>query len=294
MAFLNPSPVMPLPAVMYLVVRYLAAAPKQRDRQDRVQALLAPADVSAESLDASIGAGVAVGLFERDGDELQLPGRLRPAAASQAMFTIELRRLCMAPAHATGTIGSDTGARDLARALTWFLKQDAYGEPFSWNAKERAASVEVLEARQVGVGKIFVNDVRWVPFVRWARALGFGRSDGAGFVPDPTSAIEAALPHVASSLQGDRVDAPRFLEALASELPVLQLGATRSEVDAIARAAPSDPAFVDSTLTHALVRLRSRGVLALELQADAGPLQRMLALPAGAVEAFSSIRLAPS
>jgi hypothetical protein len=235
---------------------------------------------------------VAVGLFERDGDDLQLPAHLKPAAASQATFTTELRRLCLAPDHATGTIGSDAGARDLTRALAWFLRQDAYGEPFSWSAKERAASVEVLEARQVGVGKIFVNDVRWTPFIRWARALGFGRNEGVGFVPDPTAAVEAALPRVAASLQEARVDAPRFLEALATELPVLQLGATRAEVDAAGKAAPSDPSVVDSALTHALLRLRSRGALALQLEADAGPLQRMLSLPTGAAEAFSSVRLA--
>ena len=291
MSLLNPSPVIPLPAIMYLATRYLASAPKRRERQDRLQGLFAPADVSPESLDASISAGIAVGLFEKDGDDLQLPAELKAAATSQAAFTVELRRLCLAPAHTAGTIGSDAGARDLTRALAWFLKQDAYGEPFSWDAKERAASVEVLEARQAGVGKIFVNDVRWNPFVRWARALGFGRSDGAGFVPDPTLAVEAALPRLTASVQDDRVDAPRFLEALAAEVPVLQFGTTRVEIDGLGQAIRPDPSVVDSALTHALLRLRGRGALAIELQADAGPLQRLLSLPAGATEPFSSVRL---
>src|SRR3954447_7900326 len=64
-----------------------------------------------------------------------------------------------------------SGARDLSRAFSWFLAQDALGEPLRW-----ADNVEGLQAVQFATTQndewALINDNRWNPFVRWAPALG--------------------------------------------------------------------------------------------------------------------------
>lgn len=169
------------------------------------------------------------------------------------------------------------GARDLSRALSWFLAQDALGEPLRW-----ADNVERLQASQFATtenGKwALINDTRWNAFSRWAPALGLAvpavvRSTGApGLVPLPTVAIA----DVVATLPGGRIPIFDFLSTLAQRIPVLPDGVIRRGLVNRLGGDP-DPGVlahaIDSSLSQVLRLLESRGVFVFETLADADGVQ---------------------
>ncbi|WP_345634009.1 protein DpdG [Rugosimonospora acidiphila] len=167
--------------------------------------------------------------------------------------------------------GDTSGARDLVRALSWFLAQDALGEPLSW--------VEKVQPRQSSQFKTddhtewaIQNDTRWGAFSRWAPALGFAtplfvRSRSC-LVPLPVVAIEDAL----VDLPLDRLPVDDFLARLARRIPVIHGGAVRTSLVARLESDP-DPGVtseaVDSSVGQALRILEGRGRLLFERLPDA-------------------------
>ena len=69
--------------------------------------------------------------------------------------------------------GHTSGARDLNRALTWVMAQDALGQPLSWTE-----NLQTLQPEQFGTNDreswAIINDTRWVAASRWIVALGLG------------------------------------------------------------------------------------------------------------------------
>lgn len=170
---------------------------------------------------------------------------------------------------------STSGARDLTRALSWFLAQDALGAPLSWNE-----NVQRLQAVQFGAGpevhRPFANDTRWGAFTRWTLALGLavpsvvrGKS---GLVPLPTVAVAdvvAAMPAVRMPIQ-------QFLSVLAQQLPMLPGGVIRTGlIDRLG--SDPDPGtqanVVDTSVAQVLKILQLRGQLTFESLADADGVQ---------------------
>ena len=58
------------------------------------------------------------------------------------------------------------GARDLVRALAWFLNLDVQQGPFDF--EKTPVKLTELQQQQTGERPI-LNVERWRPFVRWAR-----------------------------------------------------------------------------------------------------------------------------
>lgn len=171
--------------------------------------------------------------------------------------------------------GMTSGARDLSRALSWFLAQDALGEPLSW-----ASNVERLQATQFGTNEndrwALVNDTRWSAFSRWAPALGLAvpsvvRSK-AGLVPLPTIAVADAI----EGMPAIRLPIFEFLDSLSQTLPVLPGGLIRNGLVARLGSDP-DPGVqahaVDSSLAQVLRILEARGRITFATLADAEGVQ---------------------
>jgi hypothetical protein len=165
-----------------------------------------------------------------------------------------------------------SGARDLSRALSWFLAQDALGEPLRW-----ADNVERLQAVQFATNQndkwALINDTRWNAFARWALALGLAVPSVVrsrpGLVPLPTLAIADVI----EELPTGRLPISEFLNALAQRLPVLSGGVIRNSL-ATRLATDPDPGIqshaVDSSIAQVLRALEARGRLSFESLADAG------------------------
>lgn len=170
---------------------------------------------------------------------------------------------------------STSGARDLTRALSWFLAQDALGAPLNWTE-----NIQKMQAEQFSTGhnaqRPFANDTRWSAFTRWAPALGLAVPSVVrakpGLIPLPTVAVADAV----DAMPALRTPIQQFLSSLAQQLPMLPGGVIRNGLIVHLGSDP-DPGIqaevIDTSLAQVLRTLELRGKIAFESLADADGVQ---------------------
>lgn len=281
MALLNPPQI--LPNVAVVLFRALRAAEGFTLERDELEKTVAPpalprgeaaeAGPGSKGFDDTLGACVTVGLFERQSDIIRLhpslPDTVRDRRKEPDVRSL-LRSLILREELNFGLWDSTEGARDLTRALAWYLAQSPLHPPAAWNDP---GGVDLEQELQFGSGdRIFSNDTRWGAFDRWAQFLGFGshlpRDNKEVLLPDPAPALRAVLP---SMLNSTRQEVGTVVEELGRQLPVLDGGKYRREVEA-----RMGPDYVEASsdqlspsLAHALLRLRDERMIVLEDLADA-------------------------
>jgi hypothetical protein len=215
-----------------------------------------------------------IGLFDRDNDMIrlhpELPGHARDRRQRDHHLRSIIRDLVLSDALNYGVWDSTEGARDLTRALAWYLAQNPLQPPAPWNDP---GGVDVAQEQQFGVGEgVFSNDTRWGAFERWSTFLGFSahlpRGGKAVLVPDPTEVVRHVIGSVLST---QRLEIGVAIEELGQRIPVLDGGTYRREVEARMRpeAVRSASDLLSPSLAHALLRLRDERVIMLEDLADA-------------------------
>lgn len=286
MAVLNPPRV--IPGLGRSIVNFLIENRSTWDDASLVEAFK-PAGVnddgnSADGVRNTLSAFRAIGIIE-NGSEGSTVVASSVAAVGRSFDRTEFRRVMLRhvfdldrdgdPWSVPSGEGLTSGARDLSRALSWFLAQDALGEPLSW-----ANNVEQLQNTQFATSEndrwALVNDTRWSAFSRWAPALGLATPSVVrskpGLTPLPTLAVVDAV----DELQEGRLAVFEFLDLLSDRLPVLPGGVIR---DGLATRLGSDPDpglqahAVDSSLAQVLRILEARGKLRFESLADAEGVQ---------------------
>ena len=282
MALLNPPQI--LPNVALVLIRALRAADGYALVKEELASAVAPAALvrgedapagpGSKGFDDTLTACLTIGLFEREGDVVRLhpalPDDLRDRRRQPDVRPL-IRELVLGEKLNLGLWESDQGARDLTRALSWYLAQDPLRAPRPWN---EPLGVDVVQERQFPSGeRIFSNDTRWGAFERWATFLGFGvriprETNKRVLLPDPTEAVRAVLPTV---LAETRVEIAAVIEDLSRVLPVLDGGSYRREVEVRMRpdAVVASEEQISPSLAHAFLRLRDDRVIVIEDLADA-------------------------
>lgn len=290
MAFLQPDIV---PAMAEAIHRQLAAARGGRLTEESLAASVVPKGLGRNVARDEPFIGeiyfaktlhelASIGVVQVEDGQVSLQREADDARAAGAMADL-VREAAMRSERETDLWAKDDqgalmllGARDLVRALAWFMTLNVLHGPFTFT--KGVNPIAQLQEDQTGERLIF-NEDRWRPFVRWGRYLGFlrdislysgsGRPE-SGVVPDPTDAVAAVLPRCVSGAEPVALSA--VLPALASALPVLDGGIYRTAVHD--RGVPSSEADVSPTLTFALERLRARGDI--ELEVGAGDAEKMV------------------
>lgn len=284
MAFLQPDIV---PAMAEAIHRQLAGARGGRLSEESLAASIVPSGLSKGSIgDKYFGDTLrelaGIGVVQVEDGQVSLPGKADQTRASGAMAEL-VRAAAMRAERETDLWAKDElgslmllGARDLVRALAWFMSLNVLNGPFTFS--KGANQLAQLQEDHTGERLIF-NEDRWRPFVRWCRYLGFIRDvalySGSGLpergvVPDPTDAVGAVLPRCVSG--DDSTPLAVVLPALATELPVLDGGIYRTAIHD--HGAPPADSDVSPTLTFALERLRARGDI--ELEVGAGDAEKLV------------------
>jgi len=261
-----------LPSYVWAVARFLLSVggqyPADGARELLCPATLRPGDTA--TFNDAIGTLKDLALITDEGGEL----RLSPAAQGLspddvAGFCDLLRRAVLGQAQNTGLDGSgdqtrtkDAGAKDLVRALAWFLTLDAF-TPLGLDDV-----VQLQEsAFPARLGNPIVNDVRWGFFLYWAPALGFAAQSmldkdlGRRLVPDCTVAVRRTVLSVWP--KGERIDAAYAIDRITDELPVLPSGRYSRMLGL-----PAPATDVASSLSSALLR-GDHEWISLEQQSDA-------------------------
>jgi hypothetical protein len=178
------------------------------------------------------------------------------------------RRLILEEKNAFPFWGESSAlAGDFVRGITWLLAQNLYSLPTTWTG-----GAENLENVQItGDKKIVQNDTRWTNLRFWARYLGFASGDSNSFQIDPTLAIRDELPLIFGTQR--ELPAKDFLTALSLQLPVMDNGVYRREVETYLNTATwrnPDEGHLSMSLSFALRRLDLSGEIKLKGKADAG------------------------
>lgn len=282
MALLNPPQI--LPNVARVIFRALQQADDRGVPKDDLAGLVAPASlprgegaspgIGSKGFEDTLNACVTINLIERRDDLIRLHPDLPPVARDrrrrEAAFAPLVLDLVLDDRINHDLWGSTEGARDLTRAIAWWLAQDPLNPPASWN---EPGGADVAQERQMSGGeRIFSNDTRWGAFDRWATFLGLAshlpRAGKSILVPDPTAAMRGLLSDV---LPTARLPILEFLEQLAERLPVVDGGSYRRSVEERMRpeSVRSSPEALSPSLSHALLRLRDEQLLRIEDLADA-------------------------
>lgn len=235
MDLINPSPSLPLPKTMWLVLRARAFGDDL--------SLVAPDELNAPSASGHVKAAEKalgdlgfVGLPEDD---------LLRARRSYSDFTDALRSAVLAP--------GDEEPSTLRAALEWLMKQSPTQLISSTN-------FESLDPERV-----FQGPARWNGFTFWAPELGFaeyawavGQSEEA-LVANPVRAIGSAIRRIRElGPQSDAMPVRQFFDRLQAALPVFPSSAANTGTDPLGLAA-----------SWALIGAHNRGWLSLAMKADA-------------------------
>lgn len=214
-----------------------------------------------------------LGLFVESEGYIQLDGRfVKGRKDSLDDFTCRLssfcRRLVLEEKNSLPLWGESAAvAGDFVRGISWLLSQNIYGFPTTW-----VGGAENIEHEQIVGGKTIIqNDTRWSGLRFWARYLGFASGDSVSFQIDPTLAIRDELPLIFGSQR--ELPSKDFLSALSAQLPVLDFGVYRQEIESNLSTStwrkPSD-GHLSISLSLALRRLDLNGVIKLAGKADTG------------------------
>ena len=264
------------PSYVWAVVRFLLSAggqyPADSARELLCPATLMPGDTA--TFNDAVGTLKDLALVTDDDGELSLsPAARKLSPDDVAGFSDLLRRAVLGQAQNAGLDGSgdqtvtkDAGAKDLVRALAWFLTLDAF-TPLGLDDVTQLQE-SAFPAR---LGKAIVNDVRWDRFVYWAPALGFaaqslldkdqGQRQVRRLVPDCTVAVRRTV--LAVWPKGERIDAADAIDRIIEELPVLP-GGRYSRMLGL----PAPATDVASSLSSALLR-GDHEWISLEQRSDA-------------------------
>jgi hypothetical protein len=247
-----------IPSYTWAVARFLLSVGGQYP-MDRARELLCPATLMPEdttTFSRAVGTLKDLALVTDDDGELSLSPTARGLSADDVVgFFDLLRHAVLDEAQNVGLDGSgdqtrtkDAGAKDLVRALAWFLTLDAF-TPLGLDDVTQLQE----SAFPAQLGNPIVNDVRWGLFLYWAPALGFAAQSlldkdlGQRLVPDCTAAVRRTI--LATWPKGERIDAAAAIDRIIEELPVLP-GGRYSRMLGL----PAPATNVPSSLSYALMR----------------------------------------
>lgn len=257
----------PLPQYMIVVVRYLAHVGKPVS-SDLAKAMLCPPVLGDEkAYESSLSTLKSLGLIREDRNHLGLT--VTPSDAPASIIDV-LRTAVLAEEHNTGVGESESqsGPRDLIRALCWFLTLDPVADVLNLSEVQ----LRQREAIHAHLGDPIVNDTRWNRFRSWSSALGFctpaltadpEKAGGARLMPDCTNAVRRTVQGRWAT--GDSLKPNTALQELRKALPVLPGGLYSV---AVGLASPG-PNHAGPALSFALLRGHDEKWLRLDQDDDA-------------------------
>ncbi|WP_404314134.1 protein DpdG [Prescottella equi] len=274
-----------LPGLGRLIVNHVISSGTSTDKTEITDRLL-PGDLRTgdnpiAKIDSTLTAIRDSGLLSLSGNTVSTTHLVNEFSRGKQLTPENFRRLLQQsifeenyedPWNSAETLTS--GAKDLNRALSWFLAQDCTST-LTWDTKSTGLhSVQTLQAKQLYKAESlplqpFSNDVRWNTFARWSVAIGLAEPAllGNGLHPNATVAIRDITLDMASTVF--RVD--DYLDELAKRLPVLSGGTMRQ---GFLNHTDSDPdphasiGALDTTVGQALLALEEEGLLVLKSESD--------------------------
>lgn len=228
------------------------------------------AAIDGKALNDTLNRWTELGLFKSEENLVDLaePHRARlgkkPDVAEAALPSVALDIALFPENNLRFWDSTENRSADFSRALSWVLAQDIYSFDMATKA------VQALEVDQIKdtSRQAFKNDTRWTGLQDWMQFFGFTRELGVLTV-DPTDALR---PSITAAFRSDAVvSAQTFFQRLATQVPVLDGGRYRLQVEEIlSRSSWSPPpdGMISTSLSRALQRLAAEGLIAFDRKSD--------------------------
>lgn len=267
-----------LPSVLAVLFKFLVQ--QGPTSVERLVSLCSPSPAVKDSfVEKTLNTWLDLGLFERlSGEKVGLHSDLRRTERTLDVLPRIVRRLVLAERNNTNFWDAEgSQAADFTRALAWLMAQDVYFCEFgAWDDVHRLLQRQDTEA-------VLRNSTRWDGLKDWAPFLGFAWTSGrkpVQLIIDPTPAIRDVIPTVYGTKK--TLAAGDFVTALAGELPIVDGGSYRQEVETLLRKrtgpdawAPPPGGQLSTSLSRALLRLEGENIIKFEARDDAPQTARL-------------------
>ncbi|MCC3431108.1 MAG: hypothetical protein JGK08_14035, partial [Microcoleus sp. PH2017_04_SCI_O_A] len=253
------------PSRMRGIFRYLLQAPKQRENREKLTGLLSPDKLSegrnkgAEHpmFDAALRESIKCGLLIEENEDIAINFNLTEEArhpqTGDKLLPDTLVQLFFA--------SDNEDEADLGRLIAWYLAQDIYDAPDTWE------KVEQLVAEQ-GVAESLDLKIS-------SHALGGNKR----IVAEPTAYLKRNLKELFQGEVKAKLSLGEFVDRLAEKCPLFETGKFREQVeDKIGSCLPN---HLSTSTAFALFRLQDDGCIQLIKESDAD----LFILPIGDKEA---------
>jgi hypothetical protein len=279
------------PSRMRGIFRYLLQAPKQRENKEKLTGLLSPNELSEgrnkgakhPMFDAALGESIKCGLLIEENEDisinLELPEAFRHPQTGDKLLPDTLVQLFFA---------DNEDEEDLGRLIAWYLAQDIYDAPDTWEKVEKLVAEQgVAESLDL---KISSNTLSgqvedWMCYLgfAWGHALD---SNKKLVVAEPTAYLRRNLNDLFQGEAKAKLSIREFIDRLAKKCPVFETGKFRDQLEE--KIGFRLPNHLSTSTAFALFRLQDDGYIKLIRESDAD----LFVFPSGDKEAgFSHIIL---
>ena len=257
-----------------IALKFVASCGQEGVVTDILQQTLLPGALARSQAEDETLGGSAIGtevvtelrnlalLTLSDGSSLKLSPEANDL--SESRFVELLREWLCNPGEA-----AKRGQRNFPRALSWFLCQDP-ALPLPW--EDNYSGIVNEDCGHEDVPFELTNGARCNQFVYWARFLGFAWRLSIDrrntVIPDPTRAIAESLGSWEEMTEWQPIE--QVLHRLAVDLPVLEGGAVRNDIESKLVTAKQRPeGHISRSTSFALRRLQRNRQIQLDRMADA-------------------------
>jgi hypothetical protein len=261
------------PSRMRGIFRYLLEAPKQRENKEKLTRLLSPHELSegrnksAEHpmFDAALRESIKCRLLIADNDDIainfELPEASRHPHTGDRLLPDTLVELLFA--------ADNEDEEDLGRLIAWYLAQDIYDAPDTWEKVEKLVAQQgVAESLDLKISSntLFGQVVDWMCYLgfAWGHALELNKKL---VVAEPTAYLRRNLKGLFQGEAKAKLSIREFIDRLAKKCPLFETGKFREQVEE--KIGFRLPNHLSTSTAFALFRLQDDGCIKLEKESDA-------------------------
>ncbi|MEG4407937.1 protein DpdG [Microcoleus sp. MON2_D5] len=267
------------------IFRYLLQAPKQCEKRGKLTSLLSPDKLSegrnkgAEHpmFDAALRESIKCGLLIEENEEIainfNLPEASRHPQTGDKLLPDTLVQLFFA--------SDNEDEEDLGRLIAWYLAQDIYDAPDTWEKVEKLVAEQgVAESLDLKISSdsLFGQLADWMCYLgfAWGHALELNKklvvaeptaSNKRLVVAEPTAYLRRNLKDLFQGEAKAKLSIRDFLDRLAKKCPLFETGKFREQVEE--KIGDRLPNHLSTSTAFALFRLQDDGCVKLVKESDA-------------------------
>ena len=252
------------------IYRYLLQTKYQKENRDILEHRLSPdelvknAPYTRPMLRRTINESLKLSLLVEDQEKNEiainpdLPEDVRNPKTGEQLLPNTMVQLFFA--------SDNPDEEDFGLVCAWYLAQDIYSIPNSWEAIEQLVSKQKIgEFIKMSNSALYGQMDDWMCYMglAWGHAMNKKRVT----VPDPTAYIRYNLRELFNAAQDIQLSIQEFITKLAKKCPLFETGQFRERIEE--KIGCREPKYLSTSTAFALFRLQEEGYIQLIRESDA-------------------------